>query len=169
LVEINYPNGEAADGRPAAKPEDFEICYTSCLLRIKLLQWQKGEPKLAEWQVYRAPRSALQRRGYGCVPWATKEARKLGKSPEELQQAEEKKLQQADPRYRGAAGKWPEFKRTVSPGFHFPCYYYAFNMGLWNPTEPAKLLPRSDHRAASTRNVRLVRADVRKELIRLGD
>jgi CRISPR-associated endonuclease Csn1 len=169
LVEVKYPDGKASDGAPATTPEDFEICYTSCLLRIKLLRWKEGEPKLAEWQIYKALRSALQRRGYGPVPWATKEARKVGKSPEELRQAEEEKLEQADPRYREAAGRWPNFKRSVPDAFHFPCYYDAFHMGLWNPAEPEKLLPRSDHHARSTRNVRFDRADVRAELVKLGD
>ena len=46
-------------------------CYTSCLLRIRLLL---GDGDLAEWQIYKALRSALQKRGYGKVPWAAKDA-----------------------------------------------------------------------------------------------
>jgi CRISPR-associated endonuclease Csn1 len=68
LVEVKYPEGKAADGAPAATAEDFGTCYTSCLLRIKLLEWKEGERKLAEWQIYKALRAALQRRGYGRVP-----------------------------------------------------------------------------------------------------
>ena len=47
-------------------------CYTSCLLRIKLL---RGEP-LEIWQIYKALHSAIQRRGYGPVPWAAREAKR---------------------------------------------------------------------------------------------
>jgi CRISPR-associated endonuclease Csn1 len=153
------------DGAPTDEA-GVAICYTSCLLRIRLLQ---GDTSLAEWQLYKALRAALQRRGYGRVPWAAKEARKQGKTPEELQQEEEKKLQQADPRYRDAVGKWPEFKRSVPAEFHFPCYYDALKMGLWNPADPCKLLERASHLADSTRNIRLDRADVRAELVTLGD
>ena len=44
--------------REFARPGD-PTCYTSCLLRIKLL---RGE-KLESWQVYKALHSAIQRRG----------------------------------------------------------------------------------------------------------
>ena len=77
------------DGSPSDKA-GAEICYTSCLLRIRLLQ---GDNALADWQIYKALRAALQNRGYGRLPWATKEARRQGRTPEELQQEEEKKLQ----------------------------------------------------------------------------
>jgi len=156
------------DGAPS-DAAGANLCYTSCLLRIKLLRWKPGDPPLEEWQVYKALRSAMQKRGYGRVPWAVKEARAQGKTPEELEAEEQKQLEQADPRYREAAGKWPEFKRAVSAEFHFPCYYDAFHMGLWSPDQPDQLRLRPDHRASSTRNVRFDRADVRKELIALGN
>ncbi len=44
--------------REFAKPGD-PTCYTSCLLRIKLLRGEKLEP----WQIYKALHSAIQRRG----------------------------------------------------------------------------------------------------------
>jgi len=153
------------DGAPS-DAAGANVCYTSCLLRIRLLQ---GDKSLAEWQVYKALRAALQHRGYGRVPWAAKEARKQGRTPEELQQEEEKQLQQADPCYRDAVGRWPEFKRSVSIEFHLPCYYDALKMGLWNPSDPHRLLERASHLTGSTRNVRLDRVDVRAELVRLGD
>ena len=37
-----------------------DTCYTSCLLRIRLLRGEKLEP----WQIYKALHSAIQRRGY---------------------------------------------------------------------------------------------------------
>jgi CRISPR-associated endonuclease Csn1 len=45
--------------REFAKPGD-PTCYTSCLLRIKLLRGEKLEP----WQIYKALHSAIQKRGY---------------------------------------------------------------------------------------------------------
>ena len=56
-------------------------CYTSCLLRIKLL---RGE-KLEEWQIYKALHSALQKRGYGRVPWASREVRVKDLTEEEME------------------------------------------------------------------------------------
>jgi CRISPR-associated endonuclease Csn1 len=51
-------------------------CYTSCLLRIKLLLGERLEP----WQVYKALRSAIQRRGYALdIPQKNREERR-GKS-----------------------------------------------------------------------------------------
>lgn len=190
--KIVYPNGRAEnDGAPASTPEDFALCYTSCLLRIKLL---KGDSSLKAWQIYKALRAAIQCRGYGTVPWATKEARKQGKTAKEIELEEEKKLLQADPHYREAVGRWPSFKRDIQKlklplfdrmqpseaerkmfrlpdDYYFvpPCYYDARKMELWDPSEPDKLLPRSSHLANSTRNVRFDRIDVRNELIMLGD
>lgn len=165
-VAVSYPSGKAADGAPAATKADFQTCYTSALLRIRLL---RGENTLAEWQIYKALRAGLQRRGYGAVPWATKEARKVGKTLEELEREEQKKLEQADVRYREAVGKWPDFKRSVPKPFHFPCYFDAWKMGLWDRSDPEKLLPRPSHLAQSTRNIRFDRTDVRAELIQLGN
>jgi len=153
------------DGAPS-DDVGARVCYTSCLLRIRLLQ---KDSTLVEWQIYKAIRAALQCRGYGRVPWAAREARKQGKSPEELHQEEEKKLQQADPRYREAVGKWPDYKHSVPLEFHFPCYYDALRMRLWNPSNPNALLERGNHLADSTRNIRFDRADVRAEIIKLGD
>lgn len=156
------------DGAPSDET-GATICYTSCLLRIKLLRWKPGDPPLEEWQVYKALRSAMQKRGYGRVPWAGKEARARGKTPEELEREEEQQLAKKDERYREAVGRWPEFKRSVPPDFHFPCYYDAYHMGLWRPHEPDKLQPRPTHLVGSTRNVRFDRSDVRRELILLGN
>jgi hypothetical protein len=165
-VAFKYPTGKASDGAPATTKGDFQTCYTSSLLRIRLLQ---GDETLSEWQIYKALRAALQRRGYGPVPWAVKEARKLGKTPEEVEREEEKKLERADARYRDAVGKWPDFKRSAPKPFHFPCYFDAWKMGLWDPSRSEQLLSKPNHLAKSTRNIRFDRIDVRAELIRLGD
>lgn len=49
---------------PPSRGPDKDTCFTSCLLRIKLLQ---GE-LLAPWQVFKALHSAIQRRGYDATP-----------------------------------------------------------------------------------------------------
>lgn len=69
VVAITYPNGKAKDGAPAATKDDFVKCYTSSLLRIKLLRWKEGEPKWEPWQIYKALHSAIQRRGYPKPPF----------------------------------------------------------------------------------------------------
>jgi CRISPR-associated endonuclease Csn1 len=155
--------GETADRRleqEFAEPGD-ETCYTSCLLRIKLLR----EEKLEEWQIFKALHSAIQRRGYDkTIPWAQKEARRAGKNPEDLEKEERKK----DPSYLAALNRWSEFKTLVLARFYFPCYYDAWKMGLWNPAEPEKVHPRTTHRAESTRKVRFDRKDVEAEIMRLA-
>lgn len=153
------------DGAPS-DTAGAKTLYTSCLLRIQLLQEIHG---LAEWQIYKALHSAIQTRGYGRVPWATKEAQKQGKTAEEIELEEEKKLQQADEKYRLAVGRWPAFKRSVPAAFHFPCYYDAQKMGFWNLDKPDQIVNRHNHLAESTAGVRFDRADVRAEIIRLGD
>ncbi len=155
--------------REFAKVDD-NTCYTSCLLRIRLL---RSEGSLHEWQIYKALRSALQRRGYGKVPWAAKET---ARAPVKAKEDEAQDL-------AGEAG-WKKLKRgfkqsedethdpqrkPIAREHHLPCYYDAFQMGLWNPAAPDKLETRVTHVAGSTRNVRFDRADVRKELIKLGD
>ena len=88
-----------------------ETIYTSCLLRIKLLQ---GE-QLEEWQVFKALRSAVQRRGYDTkVPWATQD--KDRKHYEKAIGVYEQKLKDI----------------TSNTDYHFPCYYDAYQMNLWN-------------------------------------
>ncbi len=70
----NWKPGETADKRLVrgsfAKSQRSTTCYTSCLLRIKLLRGEKLEP----WQVYKALHSAIQRRGYDPeIPWKTRQ------------------------------------------------------------------------------------------------
>ncbi len=113
------------DGAPA----DETICYTSCLLRIKLL---RGE-KLESWQIYKALHSAIQKRGYGRVPWAAREEKRSGKSELEI----EKELAKQDPGYKAAIEAWDKFKEAVADkAFHFPCYYDGWKWGLWASDQP---------------------------------
>jgi CRISPR-associated endonuclease Csn1 len=139
------------------------VCYNSALLRIKLLRGEKLEP----WQIYKALRSSIQKRGYGLVPWANRE---LGRKELTLEEAEseQKKQDEAlakkDPAYRQTLEAWPNFKSKVPRDFHFPCFYDAFQMGLWDASNPTTLKDRVDCHAASTRNVRFDRIDVEREV-----
>jgi CRISPR-associated endonuclease Csn1 len=142
-------------------------CYTSCLLRIKLL---RGEP-LQEWQIYKALRSAIQKRGYGRVPWAARELKQKDLSEEELARAlykQDQDLAKLDPNYREAIEAWPAFKEGHDAHFHYPCYYDAEKQLLWGKTAPNTLKAAVDHRAGSTRQVRFDRDDVEKEIAELA-
>lgn len=153
--------------REFSKPGD-PTCYTSCLLRIKLL---RGE-KLEEWQIYKALHSAIQKRGYGRVPWAAREVGKKELTEEELAKELKKiddELAKKDPDYKAAVDAWPKFKEEVpDQQFHFPCYYDAAKMGLWNPKSPRGLMERIDFDAESTRRVRFAREDVNREIAELA-
>ncbi len=164
--------------REFAAPGD-DTCYTSCLLRIKLLRGEKLEP----WQIFKALHSAIQKRGYGKVPWAAREQKRTGKTDEAM----DKELGKKDPAYKAAVEAWPKFKQEFPDSrFHFPCYYDAWKMGLWSgvgTARPHKISEPSDHssegtscphsdgfkaridcQAQSTRRVRFDRADVEKEI-----
>ncbi len=156
------------DGAPSDEA-GAQICYTSCLLRIKLL---RGE-SLESWQIYKALHSAIQRRGYGRVPWAAREAKRGEKSEEEvvaaLLERDGSKLTDDEKAYRRAVEAWPQFKQDVpNEAFHFPCYYDAAKMGLWSFAQPEVLRARIDCTAHSTRKVRFDREDVEKEIAALA-
>ncbi len=127
-------------------------CYTSCLLRIKLLRGEKLEP----WQIYKALHSAIQRRGYDPdIPWKTRALRKTEK-PDDDEAGTEARMQ--------------EFERhleEMAPGkkeFQWPSYFDAWKMGLWNPAQPSELKMRIDCHAKSTRDQIVPRKMVEKEL-----
>ena len=151
-------------------------CCNSALLRIKLLDPRtlaSGET-LAEWQIYKALHSAIQRRGYGRVPWAAREVKRGAKSEEEivagLLKKDAAKLTDEEKVYRAAVEAWPKFKEQVpDAAFHFPCYYDARAMKLWSPNAPTALRERIDCTAASTRKVRFDRDDVEKEIAALAN
>ena len=100
-----------------------ETCYTSCLLRIKLLRGEKLEP----WQVFKAFHSAMQKRGYGKVAWAARELKRQGRSEEEI----EKALAKKDPAYKAAVEAWSKiFKQEISDTrYHYPAYFDAARDG----------------------------------------
>jgi CRISPR-associated endonuclease Csn1 len=139
-----------------------ETQYNSAALRILLLE---GKAKLEEWQIYKALRSAIQKRGYGRVPWSNREEKRGGKSEEEM----EKERAKQDPGYLAALDAWKNFKEQTPSEFHSPCYYDAMHMKLWNAADPGVVKLRVDHKAESTRRVRFDREDVNKEIARLAE
>jgi CRISPR-associated endonuclease Csn1 len=115
-------------------------CYTSCLLRIKLLQ---GEP-LASWQVFKALFSAIQRRGYDPKPaWIrSRTAQRNEKNDDALATSQRMNA------YRDAL-------EHIAPGqsdYHYPSYVDAWRMGLWDPAKPKELILRIDHNTEPARN-----------------
>jgi len=129
-------------------------CYTSSLLRIKLL---RGE-KLENWQIYKALHSAIQKRGYDPnIAWKTRgnkcTQKKEGEDDEqgtlERMHAFEKELLKMSP---------------TKEDHRLPCYYDAWKMGLWNPSAPELLRDRIDHDAGSKRNVIVPRTLVETEI-----
>ncbi len=129
-------------------------CYTSCLLRIKLL---RGE-KLEDWQIYKALHSAIQKRGYDPdIAWKSRENRRT----------RNKKSEDED---KGTAERMAAFENellAMSPeneDHRMPCYFDAWMMGLWNPAQPDELKDRIDHRSGSTRNRILPRHLVEREI-----
>lgn len=129
-------------------------CYTSCLLRIKLL---RGE-KLEDWQIYKALHAAIQKRGYDPdIAWKSRES---GRVRSKASEDEDK----------GTADRMALFEKELhemSPedeSYRLPCYFDAWKMGLWHPKQPAVLKERIDHRAESTRNRILPRHLVEREI-----
>lgn len=138
-------------------PQGDSTCYTSCLLRIKLL---RGE-KLELWQIYKALHSAIQKRGYDPdLAWKTRENRRTRKAGTDDDEGETLK-------------RMEEFEKDLvkmSPdneGCQLPCYYDAWKMGLWDPDRPHELGVKINHEAESTRNRILPRRLVEKEILRL--
>lgn len=134
-------------------PKGDTTCYTSCLLRIKLLRGEKLEP----WQIYKALHSAIQKRGYDPdIAWKTRENRRSRKEDKEDDEA-------------GTLQRMHEFEKELAsmsadPEHQLPCYFDAWKMGLWDPQQPGELKERIDHHAESTRNRILPRRLVEREI-----
>ncbi len=95
-----------------------ETVYTSCLLRIMLLE---GQP-MADWQIYKALHASIQRRGYDAeVPWKTRETQQ--DKPGTKDENPENQVGEFDAELR---------KMTPDERYHLPCYYDAWKMGLWD-------------------------------------
>lgn len=131
--------------REFPKPGD-NTCYTSCLLRIKLL---RGEA-LEGWQVYKALHSAIQRRGYD-VLWKKEEEEDNSRKSED-----EKKFEQKREEFKNEFARLPEDCR-------YPCYFDAWKMGLWSPKKNTLRL-RIDCHAERARDWIIPRDPVMKEV-----
>jgi CRISPR-associated endonuclease Csn1 len=129
-------------------------CYTSCLLRIRLL---RGET-LEAWQIYKALHSAIQRRGYDPdIPWKAKES---GRRKEADADKEEGKTKERMNRFtRDLEAMFPDREE-----YRLQCYFDAVKMGLLDPANPALLKERIDHTADTTRNQIVPRWMVEKEV-----
>jgi len=127
-----------------------DTLYTSCLLRIALLQGKK----LASWQVYKAVWSALQHRGYDAqLPWKSEIQRIKTKQDngEPLTPREEKIYKEAQE--ESASSNLYVQKISVLPEeYRYPCYWEAYCLGLWNPKTPGEWKTALESRPAAARN-----------------
>ena len=93
-----------------------ETVYASSLLRIMLLE---GKP-LEDWQIYKALHASIQRRGYDPnVPW-----RRSAETDKSKKEESEHKKQSSE-----LKEKLKEM--TKEERYHLPCYWDAYQMGLW--------------------------------------
>ncbi|MEI8390782.1 MAG: type II CRISPR RNA-guided endonuclease Cas9, partial [bacterium] len=112
-----------------------ENIYTSCLLRIALLQ----NKQLEEWQIYKALYSAIQRRGYdNSLPWMN--------SKKAIKQADDEENEKF-------VNEYVSLLKEMIPNenYHLPCYLDASLMGLWNYTKPTDFELRINHNAQPVR------------------
>jgi len=149
---VETAKGDPRLEREFAAPGD-STCYTSCLLRIKLLRGEKLEP----WQIYKALHSAIQRRGYDPdIPWKTREQRQ-GKKSEDEEGKTLTRMQEFEKQLLAMSPDHPEYR--------WPCYFDAWKMGLWSPAKPDELKERLDFNAQTTRDQivprKVVEAEVR--------
>ena len=156
-------SGKLKGRRHIKKGKDFEVIkgdlklekefgskngpvYTSCLLRIHLLQGKK----LENWQIYKALRSSFQRRGYDShVPWKTGN-RKENKHYEEAMNSFQKELKEM----------------SSNEKYHYPCYYDAWKMCLWDPNTN-QISVKQEHKAQRSRGYVASREIVEKEIYHL--
>lgn len=129
-------------------------CYTSCLLRIKLLRGEVLEP----WQIYKALHSSIQRRGYDPdIPWKAKESGRRKEADADGDEGTTKERMNLFTRELEAM--FPDHEEC-----RLQCYFDAVKMGLMDPSKPAALKERIDHTADTTRNQIVPRWMVEKEV-----
>ncbi|MHB2026685.1 MAG: type II CRISPR RNA-guided endonuclease Cas9d [Elusimicrobiota bacterium] len=154
---------QPSKGNPAITPEprllrefpeegDTTI-YTSCLLRIALLQGVK----LESWQVYKAIRSAIQHRGYDPeLPWKRQAKRNVDEDESGTQtgtDAADEKNDEAE--NKSGVERYELYLKTnfeKNPNYHYPCYYEAHRMGIWDSQRPAELNGKIGYNPAPARN-----------------
>ncbi len=153
VLASRAPDGTPGDPRLEREfaEKGDSTCYTSCLLRIKLL---RGEP-LDGWQVYKALHSAIQRRGYDKnIPWKEREH-----TTEEKDDAKKtaSRLEETEKHLK---------EMTESPECRYPCYFDAWKMGLWD-SQTNTLKDRIDHKAERARNFIMPREVLESEIRQL--
>ncbi len=155
--ELKHPADERLEREFPTK--DDTTCYTSCLLRIKLLSGERLEP----WQIYKALYSSIQRRGYDPdIPWKARESRRREQGKENEEETGTRERMEA----------YVDELNAMSPlqlEFQLPSYFDAWKMGLWNPKNPTELKDRIDCHAQSTRNKIVPRWLVEKEIRLLAE
>ena len=124
--------------------------YNSALLRIMLIEGKK----LEHWQIYKALRSAIQRRGYdNDVPWLS------GKNTKQSDDEEQKTLKEqrsdSDNQRNSLSKKYEKYR--------LPCYYDALQMGLWDPKKGIVSI-RQNEKPQQARGFIMTRNEVRSEL-----
>jgi CRISPR-associated endonuclease Csn1 len=150
--ELKHPADPRLEREFAEKGDS--TCYTSCLLRVRLLRGETLEP----WQIYKALHSAIQRRGYDPeIPWKAKET---GRRKTEDADKEEGKTRER----MNAFTSELESMFPTREDCRLQCYFDAVKMGLLDPENPDSLKDRIDHRAESTRNQIVPRWLVEKEV-----
>ena len=138
---------------------DETICYNSIALRCKLIL---GE-KLESWQIFKALNSAIQKRGYDAdIPWKETETEK-NNSEEEYSQ----KLQLFEKEKDQMLSNLSNLSTEEYSKYNYPCFFKAFKMGLWNPTDPTKVSLRIDHNADKAKGYVVPRSYVEREFVRL--
>lgn len=96
------------------------IIYTSCLLRIALLQ----NKKLEQWQIFKALYNAIQRRGYDAnLAWKS------------AQSNDDKENLELIKKYTQENG----IELINAEQYKYPCYYDATRLGLWDENNPNEL------------------------------
>ncbi|MDR2351102.1 MAG: hypothetical protein LBD56_00240 [Endomicrobium sp.] len=122
--------------------------YSSHLLRIALLQ----DAKLESWQVYKAIRSAMQRRGYDVKFLKLKE----NSADEDVEFLKKLKKNSADEKDNNAAtSEYNETLKQTFSGkeeFYYPCYYEAYEQGIWDPNRPKDFSKRLSSNPNPSRN-----------------
>ena len=133
-ADLEWDAGNPADPRLEREfpSKDEDIAYCGALLRLQLI---RGE-SLADWQVYKAFHSAIQKRGYDeDIPWkntATVNNDEDGMTGERMTAME-------------------EVIESLPEGCQFPCFWESSQMGLWDEREPGMTRLRIDHNARSAK------------------
>ncbi|MCD8378705.1 MAG: hypothetical protein LUB59_07960, partial [Candidatus Gastranaerophilales bacterium] len=126
-----------------------DVIYTSCLLRAALVQ----NIKLEQWQIYKALRNAIQRRGYDVnIPWKSS------------QNDDDRENEERTKNYTQSNG----VELISDEKYRYPCYYDALRLGLWSEKYPDKFrrsIPLDNSNKVRTTEYVAPRSLVERELI----